>query len=383
MAALKSQLADKKASLRVMEEDIRKKTGARIAGVQAEINKRTAALEDLKRVVERIERKAKADSRDIEVAENSIEKLKAQWYAEDETVFCFEDTLSCPTCKQPLPEDQVAAARATALEAFNQVKGDVLANINNSGKRLKASVEAYQKDLESAKGDWVIAIESGIEIENEIASLKADLAIMEAEPVPAGITAAQGEIEDLEKKIAAGVSDKSGTEKLDAEIKERIDRERELRAELTRQEQRIKFMDRIKELEASEKALAAEYEALEAALHLIDLFTVAKVNVLEERINSRFAITKWKLFDKQINGGIVETCVATHKGVPYPSLNNAARINVGMDIINILSEYYGVTAPIWIDNAESVVSLQKTGGQVIRLMVSADHPSLTVRQAGR
>jgi hypothetical protein len=71
-------------------------------------------------------------------------------------------------------------------------------------------------------------------------------------------------------------------------------------------------------------------------------------------------------------------CVATFNGVPYPSMNNAAKVNVGLDIINVLSDHYGFTAPIFIDNKESVSHLIEVKSQVICLTVSKRHKELTV-----
>ena len=63
-------------------------------------------------------------------------------------------------------------------------------------------------------------------------------------------------------------------------------------------------------------------------------------------------------------------------GVPYGSLNNGMKINVGIDIINTLSRHYGVTVPLFVDNAESVTKLEKADAQVIRLVVSAEDKEL-------
>lgn len=85
------------------------------------------------------------------------------------------------------------------------------------------------------------------------------------------------------------------------------------------------------------------------------------------------------MFDVQVNGGVVETCETLFDGVPYSGgLNNAARINVGLDIINTLSEHYGFTAPIFVDNREAVTKLIETRGQVISLIVSEPDKKLRV-----
>src|SRR5699024_6377420 len=59
-------------------------------------------------------------------------------------------------------------------------------------------------------------------------------------------------------------------------------------------------------------------------------------------------------------------------------LNNAARINVGLDIINTLSNHYGVQAPIFVDNAESVTKLIDVNSQVISLVVSEPDKDLRI-----
>jgi len=60
-------------------------------------------------------------------------------------------------------------------------------------------------------------------------------------------------------------------------------------------------------------------------------------------------------------------------GVPYRSdLNTAAKINAGLDIINTMQGFYGVTAPIFIDNAEGINSILETPAQTILLRVTRD-----------
>jgi DNA repair protein SbcC/Rad50 len=83
------------------------------------------------------------------------------------------------------------------------------------------------------------------------------------------------------------------------------------------------------------------------------------------------------LFEKQINGQEIPTCKATYKGVPYSDLNSAAKVNIGLDIINTLSQYYDVTAPIFIDNREGINKLTETPSQLINLCVSKD-PELVI-----
>ena len=134
----------------------------------------------------------------------------------------------------------------------------------------------------------------------------------------------------------------------------------------------------MKELEEENRNLAvilSDQEKLEFAM---DKFTSMKVKIIEDRINGKFKMVKWKMFETQINGGIVDACEATYLGVPYSSLNQAAQMNCGIDIINGLCENYGVYAPIFCDRSESVNEVIPTKSQLIKLIVTHD-PQLTIK----
>ncbi|MNN94222.1 hypothetical protein D3C81_2128090 [compost metagenome] len=83
---------------------------------------------------------------------------------------------------------------------------------------------------------------------------------------------------------------------------------------------------------------------------------------------------KFKLFETQVNGGINECCEALIDGVPFSNANTASQYNAGLDIINALSSFYDVQAPIFIDNRESVNNLIDTDSQIVNLIVSTDKP---------
>jgi len=79
-----------------------------------------------------------------------------------------------------------------------------------------------------------------------------------------------------------------------------------------------------------------------------------------------------------VNGGQVETCQALIDGVPFSDANTASKINAGIDIINTLCNHYQVSAPIFIDNRESVVNLIPSQSQIINLIVSEPDKKLRV-----
>jgi hypothetical protein len=129
---------------------------------------------------------------------------------------------------------------------------------------------------------------------------------------------------------------------------------------------------RISRLLEEEKKLAQQIAELEGQEFLCEEFIKTKVELLESGINSKFRYVSFKLFETQVNGGLNETCEALINGVPFSNANTASQINAGLDIISALSEYYGVQAPIFIDNRESINQILETDSQVINLIVSKD-----------
>jgi len=101
-------------------------------------------------------------------------------------------------------------------------------------------------------------------------------------------------------------------------------------------------------------------------------FERVKMNSVESQVNKMFSLVRFKMFNTLINGGIEPCCETLINGVPWLDANSASRTNGGIDIINTLSNYYQVSAPIWIDNNESVNRLCDTQSQVIKLTVTTD-----------
>jgi hypothetical protein len=116
-------------------------------------------------------------------------------------------------------------------------------------------------------------------------------------------------------------------------------------------------------------------------LYLMDEYSRYKTRFVEDSINGLFRIARFRLFREQANGGIEDRCDVVYDGIPYISVNNGMKINLGIDIINTLSTAYGVRVPLFVDNAESVTNLEKCGSQIVRLVVSENDKELRVNYA--
>lgn len=257
----------------------------------------------------------------------------------------------CPTCGQQLPEDQIANAR----EKFNLSKAEKLEKLIADSEEIKKTIEKINLDLKDLEA-------------RPIQSLVKREFIPEA--YPEEIKNIDLEIENLKNKLQAEKPrDKADLIAKKKDLQAELD---DLNKKLAYKETNEKTRAKIEEYRGQMKESSKEYDQAQYILDLIDKFNRKKADLISKDISDKFKLVKWKLFEEQINGGIAEVCEATVNGVPYADVNNANKINAGIDIINTLANHFDLEAPIFVDNAESVNDLIGTDSQVIRLVVSKD-----------
>lgn len=310
----------------------------------------------------------------IKEFEQQMNELRERYMEENKKEFNHESDCSCPTCGQDLPQEQIDETKAK----FNKNKSDSLEKINAKGIELKGKVDELKEENETLQKQIDKVTEQGKKKASDFERLEGKLKEAESTATPIEESpsyqklmqerqALEQQIEQLEQSVDESV------QSVKREIETLKEQQSSLQMDLTQIKQSEQSQERIAELEQQEKKLNEEYEQLSKELFLTEEFTRAKVNMLEGNINNKFKYARFKLFEQQINGGLREVCETTYNGVPYSSgLNNAAQINIGLDIINTLSDHYGVQAPIFVDNAESVNELLYIDSQVISLVVSTD-----------
>ena len=389
-ASATTAVAEKQAALREVKEERRQverqvKAKAEDTADQAQRDARSAAvLADVADAeVKDIERDRLAASAQIGRVEARVEALRTEWNRVNERTFEHAHDDTCPACGQSLPADQVEAAHAKAVEEFNARKASELQRIQSEGKDHRANVDKLEAEEATLTEQLGAAEEEAETLREKANGLRKHAEVLAAaipdptedpeyQKLTARIDQLQSEIDEL----------KAGTRNATTDLDERIadvDSDiAETQEQLAELDQVTKADARINELSDEERRLATEIENLERHLHLIDEFTRAKVRMLEAKINEHFQVVCFKLFEEQVNGGLTETCVTTVDGVPYDSLNGGARVNAGLDIIRTLQDHYDFHPPTWVDNAESVVDLLDTRGQMIRLVVSATDPTLRI-----
>ena len=323
----------------------------------------------------------------IEILDRRVIELRGYWYEVSEEKFAFSQETVCPTCNQSLPEELLSEARETALANFNQSKAERLGEISKQGKiKAEAIAEITVENKESqTKIDGLTEQQTSLKeqfntVNDEINLSRAETISIESVPE---YTEKQKSLVALEDEICnVGLDNAADTARLRVEIAKVKQEIEDNQQSLSMIKQHTNGQKRITELAGKEKTLAKEYGRLEEELFLCEEFTRTKVSMLEEKINSHFQITNFKLFETQVNGGIKECCETLVDGVPYGTgLNSGAKINAGIDQINTFSKHFGFIAPIIIDGRESVTRILDTEAQVISLFVCIDDKKLRIEVA--
>lgn len=332
-------------------EDIRRK----IAGEQARLDSLQALLETAKRTAQRYDREIQ-DSRDTYVQVNGEAFARGK----------------CPTCGQALPFEQLQEASRKFQEKKEARLSEIIARAN----RLKEEQQSCQENAEKTAA----AVEQQ---KAHIAGLEGQLAAVGAVEIPdlpeyAGATAELGRrMEELQGEISRMAADTSKVrEGVRAELSAVKDQLRFVQGVIAKEAVKAQAMKRVEELKADARNASEALESIEKMLYLMEEFTRHKANLVESTVNGMFRLATFRLFREQANGGLEERCDAQYDGVPFMGLNNGMKVNVGIDIINALSRYYGVTVPLFIDNAEAVTRLEECHAQVIRLVVSENDKEL-------
>ena len=374
-AQARNELGALQNQLRELETENNAHLASQRVPVEDKTDELRRALSERKQDVDRLQRTIDHEKQYIADGETRLNDYRARWRAIDTEE--FTDTV-CPTCHQPLPAEQVAEARE-AFAAHQQQRKDTLLE---DSKLVKQGIAAAQERLASAE----TALKSA---QDEVQKAQAALdsytpsVITEPENLPdydRRRNAIQMLITDTEKRLDRLNSDTAAEKtRLETEHAELTRRKLESDAVLAKEQTLIDTRRRIAELQAEQRTAAAEVEQMDRLIAMCEEFTRYRVQAITESVNSKFRLTRWRLFTEQVNGGLADCCEPMDmNGSTFEGTNNAMQINIGMDIIDTLSAHFGRRVPLFVDNAESVTHLQPIGSQVVRLVVSEQDKELRI-----
>lgn len=382
---LQKQIGNKKLAKSQRENEIRQNANKSYHDVLDNISKLEYQVKSKDAEISRKQEDHSRIKANIEALNNDLEVLRGKFYAIDaETLQYPEGAFICPTCKRELEVEDIQAKQQELQDNFNLNKANRLKAVQNEGKEKAAKVEELKKQcsiiqatITQLSNEKEILVHNINECKGNMPEEQDTQKIILSDPTWLSLS---NEIVDLENQLKAEAKPIDTTELKEAKaiLSEAID---ELNKKLGKRdtiERSNKVIEDLEDRRDKNNEALAEQERLE---FLVQDFQKEKDNKLMERINGMFSLVKFSFISEKLNGNEAITCFCSVDGVPFADVNNASKINAGLDIINAICRSVGITAPIFIDNRESVNDLIPTMSQVINLVVSKDK-SLMIRVAG-
>ena len=373
--ALKTRMARRTAELRraAIEEAEKKNEGrrqveARLRDLKAADAEATRRLKDAKGEVDELALR-------INQKEEACERLRAAWYAESARPYTGDGV--CPHCLQALPEEMQRDNR----RRFEESKNERLSQIQTDGHRTKAEITRLEEEMKTAEARLDRAAGDAFDAEASAEILREELAEMPDHVEPAAVDPMADEAyramaEELERLEAdapqtSPASDPNGGEAITARLAA-LNKERDaVRAGLQLCDTADSLRAEIRRLDEEARTLAQQLSDADRDEDTMRRYTRARIEALEQRVNSLFRTVRFRLFEYTNEGGEVDTCVPLvgDDGVPYPVANTAAQVWAGLEIIRVLQQHAGVSVPVFVDGAERVTHFPRMDHQAILLRV--------------
>ena len=323
--------------------------------------------------------------KEIDVQEGLLRQLISEWEEANNKTFEAEVDTECPMCHRPFSQQDIKTRKNELIESFNNEKVNLLESIDSRGKvvaagidKLRSSRENAQIRLDAINKELAILADEVHDKRKELESIPTIELILQSDKEYVNVCSS------LEKKQAL----LRGLE-LPTDDEERIIEQRtELEAKLKHVDdtlallKQIEMLDKRKiELEEGQRnagELVAYYKMLEDEIWG---FSMKRTDYIEQNISSKFRLVQFKMFEYNLsNDNVREVCICTVNGVPYKDLNTAMKYNADIDIINALSAHYDILAPIFIDRAESINTIEETQSQRIDLYATKEDTVLRIEK---
>lgn len=372
MAKLQDEITGKQSEIGVLKQSANAELISQRQGIQKRIDEAERAFTETFRKQADTERELK-HKEELLTNYRILRETLLKNHRETTAMILRAEDCTCPMCGQALPEQQ----RETKVAEFEEAKQKTLEEIISTGKQTTADIATLEQEIEAL--NELLKTCKAEKVEHNRAKTTA---MKELEELPAEVDLLKNAQylvlwEEIEQLRTRARSMENGTDYLKqlrrqkAELSAELD---QVKTTLYGKDSNQKIQERIVELQQEQREVAQKIANQEKGWFLLEEFTKVKMDMLSSRINAKFKLVSFRLFEDQINGGYKETCECMINGVPFSSLNDGHRVVAGLDIISALQEIYDVTAPIFIDNAESVndFNLPDMSGQMILLKVSND-----------
>lgn len=339
--------------------EIQNEIQQKIAERNAQINEETKKSLSRQREIIEAKEKIKVLEKRIDTCFSTREDLIEEWNKVKSEQF---SPTSCHACGVNTFEVQKVLSKSTDEEAialFNKLaeaNAETEESFKNEKAKKLADIDKRGADNNATKDDCIAQISELKEFIENNPLISVDRTPFDSSELEASMP----ELKDVDTEITSKI----------ASINQEIGRQKEI----------DEMKERLKSAEAKELDLSKQLASLEKTQFVCEKFARVKSDLFVEKINKMFTFVTFKLFEKQINGGEAECCETLVDGVPFSTnVNTGAKVNAGIDILNVLSNKMQVKCPVFIDNMESCTSPIEVQSQSIFLVVEKGVKSLQIK----
>lgn len=325
---------------------------------------------------------------DYKLNESRIEEARAEYYSltkkreelvkkRNEIKSLVFDGEKCKYCGQPLPYDKVNELR----EAFNERKDEALSDVISEGMAIRKRMDDMElrlTELEAtkAKGYEPLPLKEEEAMKQTIASAKAS-------QVPVQNTERYIELSDNIQKLKAKVPEVASqvdTRGLQNEKKTLMAKMKELCGVMGKKDVMKTIQNDIETYARLNANIYNEIASIEGQIDAVKSYIEERANLVSERINRKMSSCMIVMFSKQKNGELTPDCVLkSTSGIKYATMSNSSRIKSCLELQMMFCDHFGVSLPVFIDEASifSSDNVPHFDAQTIMIYAS-DNKELTI-----
>ena len=312
-----------------------------------------------------------------EVTINFNNKIK-EWNDANEKKFNHKQTDVCPVCGRPYTDEMKAKEYDNAVAEFNKNKSDELTKIQNEAAQikqqmnvLKGNINTYEQitkaqdedKVKNAQSEYQKLINERTEKQNQTWETAAEKVVFDKD---------LADIEAIKPVV-----------KVDATIEENKEKKKTLVSQRDELVNKIAGEETNKRIDTEKEKLnhrSVELSQIIAdcgeVISQIKAYKKAKINLVEQKVNSYFALIRWKFYQQnKTNDDEKEICTAIDKdGIDYDNTNDGTVIDMGVDIISGISKASNIFVPLFVDRKESAEHIVPVEQQIISLQCVYGQP---------
>ncbi len=349
----------------------------------------TSATEDLQKEAAGMRKSLTAEGTELEARKDTVSQLSGKRLRLKNTVEQMMLTRKSiqeeyTTAKEKPATDTCYACgqtlQAETLEAAEKVRQVTLDSITQRGNKVQADIKNQQAGLDMVLEDFQSAEQKRLAAQANLLEAQ-EIAITRFAEIEAEIAACpRVKPEDdeewnrfaaailvIEKELGDPVANQlakieTRRQAADAELKG-------LDESLLQSDNLAKAKLRVAELDGRQKELSQKIADCDKQLADIQAYKNAESDLIAAAVNNRFKHVEFKLFKENLNGSLEDCCEALFKGsgVPYSDMSTGQQIICGVDVVNVLSTYYAVSVPLFVDHSESLTLPLEAKSQTIEL----------------